>query len=80
MADTEFNEEWVSMRHPDIEQAQLCSPRAVKHWEKRGWTVSGTKPANKPAEKPADKPAGEPVDEPAGEPVDELAESSTKEV
>lgn len=72
MADTEFNEEWVSMRHPDIEQAQLCSPRAVKHWEKRGWTVSGTKPANKPAEKPADKPAGEPVDE--------LAESSTKEV
>jgi hypothetical protein len=31
--------EWVEMEHDGIEGTHRCSPRAVKHWEARGWSV-----------------------------------------
>jgi hypothetical protein len=29
----------VVLRHPDIEKPYICSPKAVPHWERRGWVL-----------------------------------------
>ncbi len=32
-------DDWVEMTHEGIERSMRCSPRAVPHWEVRGWTL-----------------------------------------
>lgn len=31
--------EWVEMRLDGVEKSMRCSPRAVAHWEARGWAL-----------------------------------------
>lgn len=36
-------EEWVELEHKDIEGTHRVSPRAVAHWEGRGWKAVNSK-------------------------------------
>ncbi|MBW0088234.1 hypothetical protein I4I73_03265 [Pseudonocardia sp. KRD-184] len=38
-------EEWVELEHKDIDGTHRVSPRAVAHWETRGWKPVTKKPA-----------------------------------
>jgi hypothetical protein len=65
--------EWVEMRAPGIEKPYRCAPSAVKHWQSRGWEVTGSAEAPVNAakvvareavvERPADQPPVEPAPE-----------------
>jgi hypothetical protein len=36
-------QDWVLLEHPQVEGSQTVHPRAVAHWEARGWKVASQK-------------------------------------